>query len=76
MSLTVVRWGLSSWAKKPWAITVIVIVLITWAPAGEGARALVEALTLVTALLAYEVQQLGTATTSTAAARCPSSGAL
>lgn len=68
MSVTLAPWDLSNWATKPWVITVIVIVLITWGR-DEVARSLAESLTLATALLAYEVQQRGTATTATDPAR-------
>jgi hypothetical protein len=64
MSVTLPPWELSNPGFKPWVITVVVIVLITWRTAGEAVGLYADALAMATAVFARCVQQRSTATTT------------
>ncbi|WP_405842322.1 hypothetical protein [Streptomyces sp. NBC_01518] len=57
MSVAISRWGLSNIALKPWVITVIVIVLITWKTLGEAVGLYADTLAVTTALFAHRAEQ-------------------
>jgi hypothetical protein len=66
MSVTLPPWGLSNPGVKPWLITVVVIIVITWRPAADVVSALTNVLGLTAALYAgHAVQQRSTATVPT-----------
>lgn len=63
MSVALPRWELSNVTLKPWVITVIVIVLITWRTLGEAIGHYADTLAMTTAIFAQRVQRRSTATT-------------
>ncbi|MFY1677355.1 hypothetical protein [Streptomyces sp. WMMC905] len=66
MSVTLAPWGLSNPSLKPWVITVIVIIVISWEKAADVAGALVTAIELAAVLyVGHAVQQSSTATVRT-----------
>ncbi|MFI1756099.1 hypothetical protein [Streptomyces sp. NPDC020571] len=65
MSLTLHPWGLSNPGLKPWVITVVVVVVISWSAAADVVSAYADVFALTTVLLAGSVPQQSTATTLT-----------
>lgn len=63
MSVALRPWRLSNPRLRPWVITVVVVVVITWSRAADVASAYADALALTTVLFARAVQQRSTATT-------------
>jgi hypothetical protein len=64
MSVALPLHGLSNPGLKPWVITVVVIIVITWRLAADVVSALADVLGLTTAVYAgHDVQQRTTATT-------------
>ncbi|WP_328479516.1 hypothetical protein OHS71_12790 [Streptomyces sp. NBC_00377] len=63
MSVTLAPWGLSNPMLKPWVITVVIVVVITWGAAADVIGTVVGVLELMAMLCAGEVvQQRRTAT--------------
>ncbi len=55
MSVTPAPWGLSNPGLKPWVITVVVIVVITWRLAANVVTAYTDVLGLMAALHAWHI---------------------
>ncbi|MFE1584505.1 hypothetical protein [Streptomyces sp. NPDC059402] len=60
MSLTLHPWGLSNPGLKPWVITVVVVVVISWSAAADVVSAYADVFALTTVLLAGSVPQQST----------------
>ncbi|WP_328481987.1 hypothetical protein OHS71_27410 [Streptomyces sp. NBC_00377] len=71
MSVPLTPYGLSNLGAKPWVITVLVVIIVmTWSVAANALSAYLDALALVTTLMAGRaVQQRSTATAPTSTAR-------
>ncbi|MEU4043418.1 hypothetical protein ACK389_19850 [Streptomyces antibioticus] len=66
MSVTLTPWGLSNPILKPWVITVLVVIVITWSAVADVVSAYADVVALLTTLYAGRVvQQRSTATTAT-----------
>jgi hypothetical protein len=70
MSVTLTPWGLSNPSLKPWVITVLVVIVITWGVAADVVSAYADVFALLTTIYAgCAVQQRGTATARTSVDR-------
>ncbi|MBK3629918.1 hypothetical protein JHN59_34975 [Streptomyces sp. MBT49] len=66
MSVTLTPWGLSNPGLKPWVITVLVVIVVTWSAAADVVNAYINVVALLTTLFARRaVQQRSTATSRT-----------
>ncbi len=70
MSVTLTPWGVSNPRPKPWVVTILVVIVITWEVAADVVSAYADILGLLTALCAGRaVQQRSTATAATGPGR-------
>ena len=75
MSLTLPPWRLSNRSLKPWVITVVVVVVITWSAAAHVVSEYADVLALMAVLFGESAQKRRTATTLTVRRRPGSSKA-
>jgi hypothetical protein len=66
VSLTLTPWGPSNPSLKPWVITVLVVIVITWSVAADVIKAYADVLALVTTLYPGRAVQQRTAQTRVA----------